>query len=494
LYPVEEGYGRVDAIGRIANTVFGTHLDIDNFGVGNAPVSYPPMWNAWKFDWVQYSGSVKQPMARNMGEVLGVGARINLVDPYGRPLPKEQRFTSSILVENLHRIETTLQQLEQPQWDEDLLGAINQDKAAQGGKLFQKHCVSCHGPHKVEQKVKHAEAPLKGPRDPEWHVKLIDVEEIGTDSTAADNFVDATYNLEKSGMTNQDASDLMKPYLVRALRNKVIAEFDSPYLDGFLAAPDPQSSSLVSDTAWMQGQSWTLAEFEQSFKNWQKTGQGELERELTAKIGNPDEIEKVRIEITREALEKIEHNIAAIDVSKVSVGVGLNLLGFALREKYYADNEFSKAKQECLDGFGIMDLPQVEKVYKSRPLGGMWATPPFLHNGSVISVYQLLSPIEERETEFYVGQNIFDPETLGFELDSDIEGGILIDTTITGNLNIGHQFREGYVPYQEGVKPQKGIIGPLLSHDERMAIIEYLKIHQDPPTPPGRVIVDCSVL
>ena len=141
-----------------------------------------------------------------------------------------------------------------------------------------------------------------------------------------------------------------------------------------------------------------------------------------------------------------------------------------------------------------MELPQVEKVYKSRPLGGMWATPPFLHNGSVVSVYQLLSPIEERESEFYVGQNAFDPVTLGFVLDSDVEGGILFDTSIAGNYNTGHEFREGYIPYKEGVKPQKGIIGPPLSHEERMAIIEYLKVHQDPPTPPGRSVPDCSGL
>ena len=172
-------------------------------------------------------------------------------------------------MENLHRIETTLQQLDQPQWNEELLGAIDRGKAAQGENLFMQHCVSCHGPHKVEQKVKHAEAPLKGPRDPEWHVKLIDVDEIGTDPVAADNFVKVTYNLEKSGMTNQDADDLVRPYMIRALRNKVIAEFDSPYLIGFLATSNPQSSALASDIGWMQGQSWTLAEFEKAFNSGQ---------------------------------------------------------------------------------------------------------------------------------------------------------------------------------------------------------------------------------
>src|SRR5262249_43242880 len=51
LYPVEEGYGRTDALGRISNRVFGRNIDTANYRVGNAPVSYPPVWDIWKFDW-----------------------------------------------------------------------------------------------------------------------------------------------------------------------------------------------------------------------------------------------------------------------------------------------------------------------------------------------------------------------------------------------------------------------------------------------------------
>ena len=494
LYPVEEGYGRVDAIGRIANTVFGAHLEVDNFEEGNAPVSYPPVWDAWKFDWVQYSGSVKQPMARNMGEALGVGALINLVDPYGRPLPEKQRFSSSILVENLHQIETTLQYLEQPQWNEDLLGAIDRDKANQGKELFKQHCVSCHGPHKVEQKVKQAEAPLKGSDDPEWHLKLIDIDQIGTDPTAADNFVDNVYDMSKTGLTNQAAVELIRPYRVKALKAKVIAEFNSPFLVGFLSTDNPDPQDLVRSTNWMAGQSWSISEFESMFDNWTKTSKGALEQALTEKVGDPGKIELIRIEIARKALAEIDNQLAEIDVSKVSVGAGLNLLAFLLRDKYYADNDISAEKQACLNGFGIMDLPQVKKVYKARPLGGMWATPPFLHNGSVVSIYELLSPLEERTEEFKVGHNIFDPVHLGFKQGEDAAKGITINVSEKGNWNIGHQFEQGYVPYQEGVEPVKGIIGPALSHDERMALIEYLKIHQDPPTPAGRVAPDCTGL
>jgi hypothetical protein len=34
----------------------------------------------WTFDWVQWNGSAQQPMARNIGEALGVGATLNFFD------------------------------------------------------------------------------------------------------------------------------------------------------------------------------------------------------------------------------------------------------------------------------------------------------------------------------------------------------------------------------------------------------------------------------
>ena len=88
LYPVTEGFGRTDALGRIANTVFGDHLTASNYQDATAPVSYPYVWNIWKFDWVQYNGSVKQPLARNIGESLGVGAVIRLLTPTVIPYPR----------------------------------------------------------------------------------------------------------------------------------------------------------------------------------------------------------------------------------------------------------------------------------------------------------------------------------------------------------------------------------------------------------------------
>jgi hypothetical protein len=54
---------------------------------------------------------------------------------------------------------------------------------------------------------------------------------------------------------------------------------------------------------------------------------------------------------------------------------------------------------------------------------------------------------------------------VGYRTD-ELRGGFLLDTAIRGNSNSGHEFNNG---------SGSGIIGPLLSPDERRALIEYLK-------------------
>ena len=47
-----------------------------NYAAHSAPVHYPRIWNSPWFSWVQYNGSIEQPMVRNAGESLGVTAEI----------------------------------------------------------------------------------------------------------------------------------------------------------------------------------------------------------------------------------------------------------------------------------------------------------------------------------------------------------------------------------------------------------------------------------
>ena len=109
--------------------------------------------------------------------------------------------------------------------------------------------------------------------------------------------------------------------------------------------------------------------------------------------------------------------------------------------------------------------------YRARPLNGVWATAPFLHNGSVPNLYELLSPVSERSRRFYRGNREFDPKHVGY-LKHSFKHGFEFDTSITGNHNTGHEFRNRR---PDEAKFVKGVIGPGLTHEERMALIEYLK-------------------
>ena len=55
----------------------------------------------------------------------------------------------------------------------------------------------------------------------------------------------------------------------------------------------------------------------------------------------------------------------------------------------------------------------------------------------------------------------------------------MFDTSKDGNHNTGHEFNAGYKPWKEGDPPAHGLIGPLLTPDERLAIIEHLKVRND---------------
>jgi mono/diheme cytochrome c family protein len=119
-----------------------------------------------------------------------------------------------------------------------------------------------------------------------------------------------------------------------------------------------------------------------------------------------------------------------------------------------------------LHGFREFPLPTPPMgVYKSAPRDGVWATPPFLHNGSVPNLYEMLIPAKDRTKKFYPGRE-FDPVKVGLDT-SGKSGTFLMDTSLRGNSNSGHSFEDS---------PRgNGVIGPLLTEDQRWALVEYLK-------------------
>jgi len=492
LYPVREGYGRTDALGRIANTVFGDHLIGGNYQPGTAPVSYPYVWNIWKFDWVQYNGSVKQPLARNIGESLGVGAVIRMTDDYGNALPPEHRFDSSVNIENLGVIEHTLQKLTPPRWPENLLGKIDQEKAARGKALFEEHCQGCHGPHPVDRAAQLASAPGKPGPETEWHIEVIPVEHIGTDPTEANGFLSRHYDLRATGLTQAELVALLKPQLLRNLardaRWRLSATIDGrkqaglsvgalPTLLAEYPDPDANEAPSVPQTSFMAiaAELAKLPPAPASGSAW-SCDLGCQQAALLADVSNGE--------------AGVDKSLAALDIGKLTEGEGLNVLGMLIKRKYFADNKIPYKQQQCMEGFGILDLPQQIAGYKPRPLEGVWATPPFLHNGSVPTIYQMLLPPDKRDKTFAVGNRLYDPKHLGF-VTTPVEGGFVLDTSLDGNRNTGHAFiatTEQLAAAKADPKAHAlpgGVIGPLLSDDERYSILEYLKLHRDEPATPA---------
>jgi hypothetical protein len=83
------------------------------------------------------------------------------------------------------------------------------------------------------------------------------------------------------------------------------------------------------------------------------------------------------------------------------------------------------------------------RAYKGRSLNGIWATAPYLHNGSVPTLWHLLGPVENRPAEFRVGAREFDPNNVGFVNDKDNKDNGLPFGSVDqrGNSNKGHDYR-----------------------------------------------------
>ncbi|MBW8875636.1 MAG: hypothetical protein JF614_11795 [Acidobacteria bacterium] len=142
------------------------------------------------------------------------------------------------------------------------------------------------------------------------------------------------------------------------------------------------------------------------------------------------------------------------------------------------DNIPNSSDTQLLEMSGYRsDYWRAPKGYPARPLAGIWATAPFLHNGSVPNLYELLSPVAERSTTFYTGNLEFDPQRVGFQ-SGWFYGGFYFDTSVPGNSNAGHEFTDC---------DRRGRIGPQLTTDDRWALIEFLKSlqHEKPRRAPG---------
>ena len=421
LYPVEGGFSRTDALTLIGNRVFGLS-NVDNQTVTDAPVNFPHLWDTAWFDWVQYNASIRMPMARNIGEALGVGAAVKPSDSLA------ERYETTVRIDNLDWMEDLLggdtplavegkgsEMLQPPRWDDfreavkrqgkledndEVLRRLNLGGSPESGKhLYVTHCQNCHLP---PREVLRGELAVED--SPYWEkdersgkkflkLKVFDLSVIGTDQNQAVTFYRR-----------------------------------------FAVVPNPLNARPVGNGS-------------------------------------------ARPTDARYPLTGASQTISAKE--------GLYRVTSLLRLKYYEENRFflpsnedlrrrfdryrtlpiAKGKEELLEtadaivfGESMDDVIRANLGYKARPLDGIWATPPYFHNGSVPNLYQVLGPAERRAQKFYLGRTLYDPLKVGY-LTNQFPGGFLMNTLLPGNSNGGHEFRNYSLEEFENalaLRPAKG--------------------------------------
>ncbi|HLJ06722.1 MAG TPA: di-heme-cytochrome C peroxidase [Acetobacteraceae bacterium] len=167
------------------------------------------------------------------------------------------------------------------------------------------------------------------------------------------------------------------------------------------------------------------------------------------------------------------------DCAGVKAGAAFQAASFAktvqtavdgIKQKAYAAAGIDTAQQRAMEDLErrkavtwrdtLIDTKAPYGPYAARPLYGIWAAAPFLHNGSVPTLYDLLLPPNQRPKTFALGGRQYDPVKLGFVVETSCgQQDCMVDTRRTGDGNGGHLW------------------GTDLSEADRMALLEYLKTY-----------------
>jgi len=371
----QHGPGRIDAFAAIFNEVLARDLgDPRNAGETDAPVSAPVIWDAPQHDKVQWNGLASNdpnnggPMARNLGQVLGVFGRVHPKEAqtlaFGKGL---QGYCTTARRKGLDELEKLVGKVWSPLWPEQMLGQLDQGKIARGRKLFEQRCLGCH------QDINRSDENRK------IIARMIPMDKVGTEKKFNENA------LKRQAYTNE-----LKGRLTRVKQGRPLEE------------KEPAASVLKHVVA------------------------GSLLGTISV-LSCADSVD-VDGKVVGQRLIKVAEK------------------AFSAKEAQKDDDPDPKKRVAAL----VADLAR----YKARPLNGIWASPPFLHNGSVNSLYDILLPPSERQS-FYLGCDEYDPVKAGLACTKE-NGGFFFDTSIYGNTAVGHDY------------------GPK-SEDERMDLLEYLK-------------------
>ncbi len=391
-YPSDfTSYGRLDAFGNIQNagSAFALH-DLNNSNPPTAPVSYPFLWGTHQSDVVQWNASapntpVVGPLVRNIGEVVGVFGSLDIEEArwYERIFGIKNRYSSTVDMIGLGRLESWVKTLRSPAWPQEHLPAINAEKAAAGAMLYAQECVACHQVIPRSDEGKNYTA-VKTP-----------VLSVGTDTATAWN---ADFHMAKTLQLEGTKAQIV-------IGDKFTDESAAISISVNGVVGIVLKNPLVAlEAGLIPGQS---------------------KQDKSSETAHDKTLEQYMADNLNTRKDMYQQKMATSSASTV------------------------KENSE-LEGL----------VYKARPLNGIWATAPYLHNGSVSSLWQLLQQPEKRLASFWVGDREFDPVNVGYMTEQGLSEFKVFNgqgKIMKGNSNRGHDY------------------GTKLSANQKWNLVEYMK-------------------
>lgn len=428
------GHGRTDAVAVILNTA--TTLSDPRAGAilppADAPVSTPHVWNAPQMSTVQWTGSATRlgdigivkpielgAITRNIGEIIGVYSDIRLGDADVNDLRAYPNVTSSIRLGNLVEIERSLATLKSPAWP-DIWGRVDTQSAAylHGKGLYDKNCAQCHAP------------------------------------------------LDRNDLTIDILDNRPGKSKVKAPFTQMVPIFDWNDAEGMGLGTDPMAAcNLLTHTSWSGRFSAMHNTFDSVTSLIEKGPSADLAPEKFDKgVPTIRLIEELALRLLVEkrselvALQKqdLKQEFVAFanDLSKGIFGtdpgrkVDPQSTPDVPVKGTHGAKTLGEARQICkslLKDNALGGRLSIGPVYKARPLNGIFATAPFLHNGSVPTIADLLLPPSKRPKEFALSNTYYDTKRLG--LGKPISDQTTIfktqradGTYIPGNSNLGHAY------------------------------------------------------
>ncbi len=431
------GPGRLDAFGAIMNEVTSTFMSLpNNYHAADAPVSYPFLWDTPHHDKVQWNGAAENSISpftsivvgtahvgalgRNVGQAMGVYATVDVLDTNRR-----YGYTSSILKQNLIGIEEKLRKLWSPQWPLEL-GALDTAACEKGRELFRVNCAGCHD-DKFQRTSPSRQIVAK-------------MGAVGTDPLMAANFANhraKTGPLEGRvislpGFRQFGKEAAVREMLLHLVQRAILGSTSIDEAPQLFADAGPgyvinAEVNLATDTN-LSGVFTTF---------------------VADGFNNVRELRSREALVVKSAGKILVQDIHSFDNSaQFRSSDGVARFDLAARVSTHVENSRAETK---------VTFDKAEPIryqYKARPLNGIWATAPYLHNGSVPNLDELLKPQAKRIKKFKTGSRVFDPVNVGFVT---VEGPFEFDTMLRGNSNAGHEYAREFTA------------------EERRQLIEYMK-------------------